>query len=155
MTRRAWLLVTLLLSCLLLVACGDTPSTTKSDTDIIASLKTAGLPIGEVATYTAETDPNELLGRPNGYTHKSNWLDTRIERETKDEIDVFDGGGIEIFPDNAGAQRRMDKLQGLGASMSQLIEYNYVHGTVLLRVAKRLTPDQAAEYDKALVEALK
>lgn len=150
--RRCVLLVVLM--CLVLVGCGDSAST-KTDVDIIASLKAQGIPIGEVATYTAVTDPNKLLGRPNGYTHKSNWLDTRIERETKDEIDVFDGGGIEIFPDNATAQKRMDKLQGLGASMSQLIEYNYVHGTVLLRVAKRLTPDQAAEYDKAVVEALK
>lgn len=143
------------LMCLVLVGCGDAPTSSKSDVDIIASLKAQGIPIGEVATYTAETDPNELLGRPNGYTHKSNWLDTRIERETKEDVAVSDGGGIEIYPDNVGAQTRMDKLQAIGASMSQLIEYNYVHGNVLLRVAKRLTPDQAVEYDKAVVEALK
>ena len=38
--------------------------------DYANALKDAGLPIWKIEVWTAETDPNEKLGRPNEYTSK-------------------------------------------------------------------------------------
>ncbi len=118
---------------------------------IIATLKAANLPIAETVIYTAETDPNKLLGRPNQYVAKANWHDSRLPTpEDPNQPDVSDGGGIEIFMDNEGAKRRADYIQELGKSMPFLVEYDYVRGPILLRVSGKLTPAQAEEYKKAL-----
>jgi hypothetical protein len=37
-------------------------------TEVVQALENEGMPIGESKTYTAENDPNELLGRPSQYT---------------------------------------------------------------------------------------
>jgi hypothetical protein len=52
------------------------------DNDAIQqALGASGFPIGEVRTFTAETDPNSLLGRPNQYTVKVSWKDARAPFE--------------------------------------------------------------------------
>jgi hypothetical protein len=76
------------------VAGTSTPSTTtgaastqseKPETpeQIIAALKSAGLPIGAVRSYTASTDPNKLLGRPGQYTGKANFRDRRLVEQER------------------------------------------------------------------------
>lgn len=119
---------------------------------IVQTFKAKGLPVGEVAVYTAETDPNKILGRPNGYTSKANFRDTRIapSNPPTPTIEVSSGGSVEIWPTIEGAKARSDVLQAAGKSFAPLIEYNYLDGPVLLRISKDLTPDQAAEYEKAL-----
>jgi hypothetical protein len=119
---------------------------------LVAALKAAGVQhIAEVQTYTASDDPNHLLGRPNQYTAKASWHDDRLPAPANPkQIEVSDGGGIEVWPDAAGAQKRMDYIQTIGKSLPMAVEYDYVKGPVLLRVSKDLTPDQAAEYKKAL-----
>jgi hypothetical protein len=120
-----------------------------SDEAIISALKAAGIPIGKTVIFTAETDPNKLLGRPNQYIAKATWHDTRLSEPTG-ELGVEHGGGLEIYQDEAAAQARMDYIQELGKKMPILVEYNYVKGPVLLRVSKELTPTQAEAYKKAL-----
>ncbi|HEY7092736.1 MAG TPA: hypothetical protein VH393_06135, partial [Ktedonobacterales bacterium] len=44
---------------------------------IVAALKTKGLPITDSFTYDGNTDLNKLLGRPNQYTGKVNFRDSR------------------------------------------------------------------------------
>jgi len=103
--------------------------------------------------FTAEDDPNKQLGRPNSYTGKTAFTDTRIPVEgevsfTK-ENDTLRGGGVEVFADQAAADARKDYIQSFGKTTPMLAEYDYVVGGVLLRVSKILTPDQAAEYETA------
>ncbi|HEX9988455.1 MAG TPA: hypothetical protein VGE45_08265 [Chloroflexia bacterium] len=62
------------------------------------------------------------------------------------EINVSDGGGIEIFPDAERAKARFDYIQEFGKSLPILVEYGYLNGPVLLRLSKELTPTQAKEY---------
>jgi hypothetical protein len=117
---------------------------------IVDALKTAGLPIGEVTIYTAESDPNHLLGRPNQYTAKASWHDTRLPQpQNATLVQVSDGGGIEAWPDADGAQNRMKYLQSLGKQLPIAVEHNFQKGALLLRVSKDLTPEQADEYRKA------
>jgi hypothetical protein len=105
--------------------------------------------------FTAETDPNKLLGRPNGYTSKASFADTRIKssdmKDTRSgSVDI--GGSVEVYTDEAGATARKKFIdETMKATPILGTEYSYVDGPVLLRVSQALTPAQAAEYEKALL----
>lgn len=118
-------------------------------TEVLTGLMEAGLPIGDHIAYTAETDPNELLGRPGGYLSKVNFYDTRLTR-TSTDYSMEDGGSIEVYPDAAGAEGRMQYLRSLGQALPLAVEYDFLAKNVLLRVSKRLLPEQAEEYQHAL-----
>jgi hypothetical protein len=169
---------TLFLSLALLAGCSSTSSTgsapaggdATSATEVLAAPKpkTADeitkalaerIPSASPAkVFTAEDDPNKLLGRPNGYTSKTAFTDTRIpvegEVEFTKENDTLRGGGVEVFGDADAAKARMDYIQSFGKATPMLAEYDYTSGGVLLRVSKILTPDQAAEYESALKAVL-
>ena len=137
--QRGLVLIGLLL---LLAGCGASPTSTPTPAmppmdAALAALKAAGLPIAEVTTYTAATDPNHLLGRPNQYTAKLSWHDSRLPAPADPTaIEVSDGGGLELWPDQAAAQARADYIQGIGKSLPAFAEYDFVHGPLLLRLAK-------------------
>ena len=99
--------------------------------------------------YTADTDPNNLLGRPGGYTSKADFTDDRAKPKLDDEVQ--NGGSVEVFEDSAAAEGRAKSIADiLKAAKIFGTEYHYVSGGVLLRVSGALTPDQAAEYEAAL-----
>jgi hypothetical protein len=104
-------------------------------------------------TFTAQDDPNKLLGRPNQYTSKTAFADSRVSKEglPDDVTQVDHGGGVEVFPDESAANARKEFIQTAGKSLGGLIaEYDYVKGGVLVRVSSKLTPEQAQEYEAAL-----
>lgn len=120
---------------------------------LIIRFKAAGIPIGATITFTAATDPNNLLGRPNGYIAKSAWIDTRVNStEAQDTsagaVDL--GGSIEQFTKSSDAKARASYVQGVEKALPVLgVEYDYVVGNYLVRVSQILTPDQAAAYKAA------
>ena len=104
-------------------------------------------------TVTAANDPNHLLGRPNQYTSKVTFTDSRIAASDvtgTSEGDVDRGGAIEVFSDPADAKSRAKYIQAVTKSIPAFTEYDYVHGPVLVRVSHYLTPKQSAEYQAAL-----
>ena len=119
----------------------------KSADEVLQELKDRELPVGESVAYTAKTDPNDLLGRPNQYTSKVNFKDTRLKPDSlADDLDVQEGGSIEVFENKSDAIRRKEYVEGIGKGFSPFSEYTYREGTVLLRLSHRLLPKQAAEY---------
>ncbi|MEU7512987.1 hypothetical protein AB0B13_13395 [Streptomyces sp. NPDC042898] len=101
---------------------------------------------------TEDNDPNKLLGRPNQYTSKITFVDSRIKAEDvagAEKGSVGLGGAVEVFPTAADAQARADYIQSVTKGMPMLTEYDYVSGTVLVRVSHYLTPAQAADYKTA------
>lgn len=127
------------------------PAGALTDAGILAALQAAGLPIAETVVYTADTDPNHLLGRPHQYLAKANWHDTRLPAPKNPAApEVSDGGGLEIYADAGGAAARGAYIAGIGKSMAALAEYDYLYGPILLRLSKDLTPAQAAAYTTAL-----
>jgi len=103
-------------------------------------------------TVTADNDPNHLLGRPNQYTSKVTFSDSRIKTadvEGTEKGDVERGGAVEVFASAGDAEARAKYIQAATKSLPALAEYDYVHGTVLVRVSHYLTPAQAAEYKSA------
>lgn len=137
----------------------STTATTKApakDTaaEVAAKLKAAGLPITGLIVYDATTDPNHLLGRPGQYTSKAAWVDTRLKVDPNVKLDPGDvglGGGVEVFPDAAGARARADRIQSLTQAVPILgVEYDYLASGILVRVSGALTPAQAADYGTAV-----
>lgn len=128
------------------------PAKLKTAEDVVNALKNGGLPIGETEVYDATTDPNHQIGRPNGYTSKANFSDTRFElvRDDDNQLDSSSGGSVEVFADHAGAQARAEYLATVTKGMAALTEYDYVQDTTLLRISNIATPEQAAAYETAL-----
>jgi hypothetical protein len=115
---------------------------------VVTALKRAGLPIAAVRYYTARSDPNKLLGRPFQYTGKANFHDRRIAR-AGDTFDVDNGGSVETFSNTADASSRFKYVQAIVKSTPLFAEYDYLEGTVMLRLSHKLTPSQAKGYERA------
>ncbi|MBV9026594.1 MAG: hypothetical protein JO362_22990 [Streptomycetaceae bacterium] len=130
--------------------------TAPSNLDATAAFKllSASVPTAKMTgTVTAANDPNSLLGRPHEYTSKITFSDSRIPASDTQFAGLGDvdlGGAIEAFANAQDATTREQYLQAITAKMSMFSEYDYVHGTVLIRVSHYLTPDQAKEYETAV-----
>jgi len=124
----------------------------KTAEEISTALKAKGLPIGTVIVYTAETDTNKLLGRPNQYVSKVKFTDTSLKQSDANSLE--DGAGsVEFFTNAGDVKARKDYIDNIGKKMGPLfIEYSYINGDALLRINKVFTPDQAAQYEKVFKE---
>lgn len=113
--------------------------------------------IGRVVNYTDETDPNNLLGRPNQYTSKILFEDIRLTQEdyTNDEDFVPTGGTIEVFNNVEDMQKRKDYINSVTSSNSLFTEYSFSKKNVLIRLDKQLTQEQAKYYENLFMEAIK
>lgn len=117
--------------------------------DIVQTFVDAGFPVGTVTVYTAETDENSLLGRPNQYTSKAKFTDTRTsEPAAGSATENTAGGTIEVFNNEADAQARYDYIQPITKN-AMFSQYLYLYKNVFLRIDGALTPDQAAQYETA------
>ncbi|MBU3103010.1 LptM family lipoprotein [Clostridium gasigenes] len=115
-----------------LIGCGS--KSTKLDAEGYSTkLRDAGMEINNLIIYTAETDENELLGRPNQYTSKVN----------------FDNGTIEVFEKTEDAKERKEYIDNIGKKMNALVEYSYIKDGTLLRINKDVAPDMAEKYKEA------
>lgn len=141
---------------------GGTPSATTPATaaaspaqtpaSVITKFQAAHLPVVPTITYTAESDPNHLLGRPGKYSAKESWTDTRVDPSRVQDTmpgNVDLGGSVEQFGSAADAQARMEYIVNIEKALP-FAEYDYVAGSALVRVSSALTPDQAKAYQAAL-----
>jgi hypothetical protein len=113
----------------------------------------AGLPLRTTVVYTAANDPDNLLGRPGGYTSKIAFADPRIGRDRVAGTDtdaIERGGSIEVYPDVAAASARVDYLRTVSSASPRLAEYTYLQAGVVLRLSRHLTQDAAAGYEGTL-----
>lgn len=158
MSVRRSAFATIPVALLVLAACGSgsrSGSSGSSTTPLTAEQVTATLiekipSVKLIKSYTSADDPNHQLGRPNGYTSKTAFSDSRIpadELEFEAEDSISRGGSVEVFPDEAGANARKEYIQAIGKGLPSAVEYDYVQGGSLIRVAQELTPEQAAEYE--------
>lgn len=123
----------------------------KTAAEIARTLKARIPSIKGVTVWTAELDPNHLLGRPGGYVSAATVTDKRVV--CSDPLPGADcGASVETFRTAAEAKARSAYIQGVLKASGGLLgtEYDTVRGTVLLRVTGRLTPKQAKAYASAL-----
>lgn len=112
-----------------------------------------GLHVTRLIVYTTRTDPNHLLGRQGEYTSKAAWVDPAAVRDgagnpSEDRGGIEYGGGIEVFPNASAAQARYEYLRGFKPPFGD--GYDYLSGTVILRLSNYLTPTTARRYEQAL-----
>ncbi len=89
---------------------------------------------------------------PGQYIGKANFRDRRAQDGSG--FDVSNGGSVETFASKAEAARRFHYVQTISQSSSLFVEYDYLEGTVFLRVSHNLTPAQAKAYETRLRRAV-
>ncbi|MFF0409045.1 hypothetical protein ACFYUY_01245 [Kitasatospora sp. NPDC004745] len=122
------------------------PANAPDAATVAAKIKKAIPSIKTTKNITADDDPNKLLGRPHQYTSATVLVDSRIDSSTGS---VDRGAVIEVFATADDAKARFAYIDAIGKAQPLFAEQDFLHGAVLVRVAKALTPAQAAEYDKA------
>ena len=121
----------------------DSHSSSASDVtaeNVYNLLSAYGIEMTDLLVYTAESDPNEMLGRPHGYTSKIDATD----------VESNAGVSIEVFANVEDANDRKEYIDSLGEFMPFLREYSYLKDSILLRLDSAFTPDRAEEYHQAL-----
>lgn len=120
---------------------------------VAAAMIKRGLPASVAFTYTAENDPNKLLGRQGGYTSKVALQDRRLPAATDLRDTIGGGGSVECFPDATGASTRYNYIRTLSDGFQGAFDlgdgYDYLQGRCVLRLDSVLTPSQALEYRQA------
>lgn len=112
---------------------------------VLAKLTAAKLGLTNQNVQDEDTDPNKLLGRPNGYTSRAS-ADLPGGDKDGDKYDVSRGLAVEVYADAAGAETRSKYIQGLLKNTPILgVEYHYLSGSVLVRVAGDVKPSQAKQ----------
>ncbi len=113
---------------------------------LAAKLK-AGLPsIRKVVQITEDNDPNNLIGRPTGYSDAAVLYDSAL---TCEEPGADCGATLEIWPTAEAAKDRAAYIQkNLRAYPALGSEYDFLKDAVLLRVSGTLKPSLATKYNK-------
>ena len=106
--------------------------------------------MGETIVYSAESDPNELLGRPGNYVAKGGWDDLRATDCNSEDIGWECGGDVELFDGPDALTSRFDYLSTFATESPIGGYYMWRTPTAIVRVGYALTPDEAAAYDTAL-----
>lgn len=86
------------------------PAPTLDAKGVLDALKTAGLPLSNEAVQDENTDPNNLIGRPNGYLSRASF-DLPGGDQDAEKYGLDRGGVIEVFPDTASAAARSKFIQ--------------------------------------------
>jgi hypothetical protein len=116
------------------------PKITTPDT-FITGLKDANLPIGDTVIYTADTDPDGLLGKDGGYEAAFGFTDTSLPKADG----VAGGGVIEFFKNPDGAKARAEK-----AVVDTKDEIREFFGPILVRLSGKMDKKQVAAYGEAI-----
>jgi hypothetical protein len=148
--NRLWLLPVVVL--VLAVGCSSPQQTDNLDA-IAATTELAGQGmISSPVASNADTDPNHLLGRPNGYTSRTTFLVDGVTTIDGDTQSCARGGCVEGWPDGSSAQKRSDYIQQIASSAPAFAEYDYARPDgLLLRVSRYVDPEQAQKLADAFM----
>lgn len=101
----------------------------------------------KMVAITEDNDPNDLIGRPNGYVSAAVIYDTGA---SCDELGSDCGAMIEVWPDETAAKARKKYIDGILESMPMLgQEYHSLRGAALLRINGTIKPSAAEAYISA------
>ncbi|MFY1681658.1 hypothetical protein ACN265_09040 [Micromonospora sp. WMMD730] len=119
---------------------------------ILDKLTEASIGLTGGAVQNEDTDPNDLLGRPNGYTSRAS-ADLPGGNRDGERFDIDRGLVIEVFPTKDDADRRSQFIQESLKSMPILgTEYHYRtdEGRVLVRVSGKVKPSASTKIEQAV-----
>jgi len=91
---------------------------------------------------SSDNDPNELLGRPGGYTSKA-----EVKQSIRESFGVENGGSVEVFETNEDAEKRKEYIETVTKEMGLLLtEYSYVEKNVLLLISVNSIKEYGENY---------
>lgn len=135
---------------------GPVPSMTRRPPtvaeEVAHAMRRAGAPIKVTRHFTAEGDPDGLLGKPGGYTAKAAFMDLELDSPKRRGHSVFDliwGGWVEVFPSGLAARERAVRLQSARPGG----EYDIVSGRVLVRVSPLVAEESVRAYERYVHKA--
>jgi hypothetical protein len=125
-----------------------TPSAPADAAAVAATIKAAVASVTKVVVITENNDPNNMIGRPTGYTSAAVLYD--FDTKCSSGLGADCGATVEGWPTAADAKARAAYIEGNLKKMPMLgTEYDTVKGTYLLRVSGALKPSQAKKYSAA------
>lgn len=113
----------------------------------VGELVAAGL-AADPHSSTAESDPNRLLGRPNGYASRTTFTIPGVDASGfGGDVEGCDRGGcVEQWSDEEAGQARVAYISEIGKRLPVAVEYSYVREDgLVLRIANAATPTQAEQ----------
>lgn len=129
---------------------GSGPSGNVSARSAADAIRAAVPEVTEIIDVNEENDPNQLLGRPNGYIAGAVLMDSRAACTPPDNLGVDCGAVIEQFPDAAAARRRADYVQQITAAMPMAgHQWVVLNGDLVLRVSDKIKPSEVKAYESA------
>lgn len=132
---------------------GQGRQVTQEAGDVLERIEAAGLPVEQPKVHSRDTDPDHLLGEPDGYRSKLSFEDGRVDGGLvvdNDPGSVALGGVIEVFGSARDARERAIQLQRDAEGIPTRSERAYVLRGVLLRLSPYLNERQAEQYRRAL-----
>jgi hypothetical protein len=142
---------------LVLSGCGDDGSSDERPDPTAESaaevLRAEVSEVTQLLKLTEDNDPNDLIGRPDGYTAATIVFDSRVSCPA-DDPGVDCGATIEQWPSKAAAEERAEYIEAVQSGSSILgSEWHTVRGNLLLRVSGELKPSDAEGYEKVFETA--
>jgi hypothetical protein len=119
-------------------------------TAVADALKAAVPAVTKVVRITENNDPNDLIGRPTGYSSAAVLYDSRTK--CSDGLGADCGATVEGWSTAADARARAARIESILKGAPALgTEYDTVQGTYVLRVAGAIKPSQAKAYKTAFL----
>lgn len=126
----------------------EEPAVALTATEVANGLQAQIPSIVQIVTIDETNDPNNLIGRPNGYVDGAVMYDNTVA--ACPDLGVDCGASIELWGDNAGAQARSAYIQEILASAPAFgSEYHYVVDGYLLRVSGDILPSVVTQWESA------
>lgn len=116
---------------------------------VVDVLKKAGLPVSNIAEQDEDTDPNDKLGRPGGYTSRAS-ADVPGGDKQADKYSIDRGLVVEVFATVEDADARAKFIQETLKSMQILgTEYHYrgKDKRILVRIVGAVKPSTAKRFE--------
>lgn len=107
---------------------------------------------------TEDHDPNGELNKQGGYTATVYFVSDLVDQSQVVGDNVIDkgtdgGGAVEVYPDEAGAEKRNDYLATYDGTILASGSHS-VCGTCVIRTSDKLAASQQKELEAAMIEAL-
>jgi hypothetical protein len=117
---------------------------------VLDRLVAAGLPITNPVPVDKSTDPNDLLGRPGGYTSRLSFSFPGGDPDAN-QYGIGRGGIIEVFATASDAKRRADSIRKQDNGSGRH-ERHYRAGPVLVRLLGSVDRSLAAKVRSAMAD---
>jgi hypothetical protein len=131
-----------------------TPAIAMDARAVVDALAAAGLPLSNIAVQDENTDPNDRIGRPGGYTSRAS-ADLPDGDKEADKYTIDRGLVIEVFAIEEDADARSKYIQDTLKTLQILgTEYHYrsVDRRILVRITGKVKPSLAKQFEVAVTK---